>query len=104
MADNNFTFDVDQDGIALVNWNLAGRSMNVIDADVTAELAAIVEKVASDGAVKGAVVTSAKEAFSGGADLAVLEDLNRAYAEMVRSQGEEAANARLFEESRKLSV
>ena len=27
----NFKFDVDADGIALVIWDMPGRSMNVID-------------------------------------------------------------------------
>jgi 3-hydroxyacyl-CoA dehydrogenase / enoyl-CoA hydratase / 3-hydroxybutyryl-CoA epimerase len=100
----NFTFDLDPDGIALVTWNMPGRSMNVIDLAVLEELSAIVERVASDAAIKGAVITSGKEAFSGGADLTMLEALNQTFAGMVRSQGEEAATATLFEESRRASV
>ena len=60
----NFTLDVDSDGIALVTWDMPGRSMNVIDAGVTEELGTIVEKVASDEKIKGAVVTSGKDAFA----------------------------------------
>ena len=37
------------------------------------ELDAIVEKVAADAAVKGAVITSGKDTFGGGADLTMLE-------------------------------
>jgi 3-hydroxyacyl-CoA dehydrogenase / enoyl-CoA hydratase / 3-hydroxybutyryl-CoA epimerase len=103
MSFTNFTFDVDADGIALVTWNMPGRSMNVIDAKVMEELEAIVEKVASDPAIKGAVVTSGKDTFCGGADLTMLENQNRTFAELIKSQGQEAANARLFEEVRKLS-
>jgi 3-hydroxyacyl-CoA dehydrogenase / enoyl-CoA hydratase / 3-hydroxybutyryl-CoA epimerase len=103
MTFQNFTFDVDADGIALVSWNMAGRSMNVIDAKVMEELAAIVEKVAADPAVKGAVLTSGKDTFCGGADLSMLETQSRTYAELMKSQGEEAANTRLFEDSRRLS-
>src|SRR6476646_569477 len=104
MAFTNFTFDVDADGIALVTWNMPGRSMNVIDAKVMEELEAIVEKVASDAAIKGAVVTSSKDTFCGGADLTMLENQNRTFAELIKTQGQEAANARLFEEVRKLSL
>ena len=104
MAFTNFTFDVDADGIALVTWNMPGRSMNVIDAKVMEELEAIVEKVASDAAIKGAVVTSGKDTFCGGADLTMLENQNRTFAELIKTQGQEAANARLFEEVRKLSL
>jgi 3-hydroxyacyl-CoA dehydrogenase/enoyl-CoA hydratase/3-hydroxybutyryl-CoA epimerase len=104
MAYKNFTFDVDADGIALVTWDMPGRSMNVIGMDVIEELSAIVDKVTNDSAIKGAVVASAKDTFSGGADLTMLEGLNQAFAEMVRAQGEEAATAKLFEESRRLSL
>ncbi len=104
MTYKNFTLDVDGDGIALVTWDMAGRSMNVIDLTVIEELAAIVDKVTGDAAIKGAVVTSGKETFSGGADLTMLESLNQTFADMVRQQGEEAATGKLFEESRKLSL
>src|SRR5215471_21249869 len=71
MADKNFTLDVDGDGIALVRWDMAGRSMNVIDLTVIDELSAIVDQVADDAGIKGAVITSGKDTFSGGADLAM---------------------------------
>jgi 3-hydroxyacyl-CoA dehydrogenase/enoyl-CoA hydratase/3-hydroxybutyryl-CoA epimerase len=99
----NFKLDVDADGIALVTWDMPGRSMNVIDLKVIEELAAIVEQVASDAAIKGAVITSAKDTFCAGADLTLLESLAGAFAEMAKKQGEEAAATKLFAESRKLS-
>src|SRR6202034_1371611 len=103
MTFQNFTFDVDADGIALVTWNMPGRSMNVIDAKVMEELAAIVERVANEAGIKGAVLTSGKDAFCAGADLTMLETQSRTFTDLLKSQGEEAANKRLFEESRKLS-
>src|SRR5262249_55008151 len=99
----NFKLDVDADGIALVTWDMPGRSMNVIDVKVIRELAAIVEQVTSDAAIKGAVITSGKDTFCAGADLTLLESLAGTFAEMVKTQGEEAAAVKLFEESRKLS-
>src|SRR5580658_10004426 len=104
MTYQNFSFDIDADGIALVTWNMPGRSMNVIDAKVTEELGAIVDKVATDATIKGAVLTSGKDTFCAGADLAILETSRRTYTELVKSQGEEAANKNLFEESRKFSL
>ena len=104
MTFQNFSFDVDADGIALVTWNMPGRSMNVIDVKVMEELTAIVERVASEAGIKGAVLTSGKEAFCAGADLTMLEAQSRTFADLLKSQGEEAANKRLFEEGRKLSV
>jgi 3-hydroxyacyl-CoA dehydrogenase/enoyl-CoA hydratase/3-hydroxybutyryl-CoA epimerase len=100
----NFTLDTDADGIALVTWDAPGRSMNVIDLKVMEELSAIVEKVAADASIKGAVITSGKESFCAGADLTMLEMFSRSFTDMVNARGEEAANATLFEESRKLSV
>ena len=104
MSYQNFTLETDADGIALVTWDMPGRSMNVIDARVMEELSAIVEKVASDSAIKGAVLTSGKDSFCGGADLTMLETLSRTFADLTKSQGEETANKLLFDESRKLSL
>jgi 3-hydroxyacyl-CoA dehydrogenase/enoyl-CoA hydratase/3-hydroxybutyryl-CoA epimerase len=99
----NFKFDVDADGIALITWDMPGRSMNVIDMDVIADLDALVDKVATDAGIKGAVVTSAKEAFCGGADLTMLERMGEIYSGLVKSKGAEAAAGYVFDESRKLS-
>ena len=100
----NFSLDIDGDGIALVTWNAPGRTMNVIDATATTELSAIIEELATDGAVKGVIITSGKDTFCAGADLTMLETLSRTFAELVTTQGEEAANKRLFEESRAWSL
>ncbi len=103
MSGNDFILDIGSDGIALVTWNAPARSMNLIDADATEELSAIVEKLAGDPAVKGAVITSGKDTFCAGADLAVLETLSRSFTELAASAGEETANERLFADSRKWS-
>ena len=99
----NFKFDVDTDGIALVTWDMPGKSMNVITAETIAELSAVVDKVVADAAIKGAVVTSGKDAFCGGADLTMLEKMGAIYADKLKREGEEKAAAYVFEESRKLS-
>ena len=99
----NLTLARGEDGIAVITWDMPGRSMNVIDRKVIEELFAIVEQVASDAAIKGAVVTSGKDTFSAGADLTLLESLGRVFADLAKTQGPEAAVAALFEESRKLS-
>jgi 3-hydroxyacyl-CoA dehydrogenase/enoyl-CoA hydratase/3-hydroxybutyryl-CoA epimerase len=103
MPYTNFTLDTDADGIALVTWDMPGRSMNLLDVKTIEELAAIVEQVIADATVKGVVVTSGKDTFSGGADLTLLESLGRTFTDVAKTQGEEAAAAKLFEESRKLS-
>ena len=104
MTFTNFKLDIDGDGVAVVTWNAPGRTMNVIDMTAIAELSAIVEELATDGAVKGVVITSGKDTFCAGADLTMLEALSRTFADLVATQGEAAANVRLFDESRKLSL
>jgi 3-hydroxyacyl-CoA dehydrogenase/enoyl-CoA hydratase/3-hydroxybutyryl-CoA epimerase len=99
----NFKLETDADGIALVTWDMPGKSMNVIDQSVIEELEEIVGKVANDAAIKGAVVTSGKETFSGGADLSMLQSLGRAYEELSKSKGREAAMQFYFDQSRRLS-
>jgi 3-hydroxyacyl-CoA dehydrogenase / enoyl-CoA hydratase / 3-hydroxybutyryl-CoA epimerase len=103
MTFKNFKVETDADGIALVTWDIPGRSMNVLDATTLEELAAIVRDTTADAAVKGVVITSGKEAFSGGADLTMLESMNGTYLALLKQKGEDAASQMLFDESRKLS-
>jgi 3-hydroxyacyl-CoA dehydrogenase/enoyl-CoA hydratase/3-hydroxybutyryl-CoA epimerase len=103
MTFTNFKLDIDSDGIALVTWDVPGRSMNVINRAVIEELFAIFDRVAADTAIKGAVVASGKDTFCAGADLTLLQTLGDTFTEMVKSHGEEAAISHLFHESRRLS-
>ena len=102
-ASGNFKFEVDGDGIALLTWDMPGKSMNVIDVSVITELAELVEKIAADANIKGTVITSGKDAFGGGADLTLLESLIGNYRKLEKEKGEVAAATELFEQSRKLS-
>ncbi len=104
MTTSNFKLDIDGDGIALISWDVPDRSMNVITREGIEELAALVEQLTSDAAVKGVVITSAKDAFCAGADLSLLELLSRTFGTFASEHGEEKAAERLFEESRKLSL
>ncbi|CAH2402447.1 3-hydroxyacyl-CoA dehydrogenase NAD-binding domain-containing protein [Mesorhizobium escarrei] len=80
MSYTNFTFDIDIDGIALVTWDMPDRSMNVFTEAAMLELNAIVDKVASDASIKGAVITSGKDSFSGGADITMLQKMLSKFA------------------------
>jgi 3-hydroxyacyl-CoA dehydrogenase/enoyl-CoA hydratase/3-hydroxybutyryl-CoA epimerase len=100
----NFRFEVDGDGIALATWDMPSRSMNVITTEVMEELARLIDTVTRDEAIKGCVITSGKEAFSGGADLTMLQGLSAQYAKLAKEKGEEEAMSFFFEESRKLSL
>jgi 3-hydroxyacyl-CoA dehydrogenase / enoyl-CoA hydratase / 3-hydroxybutyryl-CoA epimerase len=104
MAFKNFKVETDSDGIALVTWDIPGRSMNVLDETTISELDEIVKQTTADAAVKGVVVTSGKDAFSAGADLSMLEGMNRRYVELLKTKGEVAANQMVFDESRKSSL
>ena len=104
MAYKNFTLDTDADGIALVTWDMKDRPMNVLAADVMDELEAIIDHVASDAAIKGAVLTSGKEAFSAGADLTMLQHGAKQYEVVLAAQGEEAAMQFFFENARRGSL
>jgi 3-hydroxyacyl-CoA dehydrogenase/enoyl-CoA hydratase/3-hydroxybutyryl-CoA epimerase len=103
MSEETFKLETDSDGICLVTWNASNRSMNVIDMAVIEELSAIVDKTTADEKVKGVVITSGKDTFCAGADLTLLNTMSATFAALSKSQGEEAAAKKLFEESRKLS-
>lgn len=103
MDTKNFTCETDADGIALITWTMPDRTMNVIDETVMQELDALVTQVQGDEAVKGVVITSGKEAFSGGADLKMLEGLLVRFHGERASKGQEEAAKHLLAESRKLS-
>ncbi len=103
MTYKNFTVETDANGLALITWDMAEKSMNVIDLAVMDELENIINAIAGDDAVKGAVIASGKTTFSGGADLTMLEGLLRDYHQ--KKQGDaEAASLKLFEGSRRLSL
>ena len=104
MSLTNFRFETDADGVALITWDMPGRSMNVLTPEVIEELSGLVDKVASDAAIKGAVVTSGKEGFSGGADLTMLQAMGGEYARIAKAEGEEAALRFFYDRSRQLSL
>ncbi|MDF1854499.1 3-hydroxyacyl-CoA dehydrogenase NAD-binding domain-containing protein [Pseudooceanicola sp.] len=71
----DFTMEIGADGVALITWDLPGKSMNVLTMAGAAELEAAVDAALADGAVKGIVITSGKETMAGGMDLNVLADM-----------------------------
>lgn len=77
----NFKVETDADGIALVTWDMPDRSMNVFTEQVMDELDKIVDQVAGDEGIKGAVITSGKDTFSGGADLTMLQRMLKLFAD-----------------------
>jgi len=104
MTMQNFRLDVDADGVALITWDMPGRSMNVLTPEAIEELDALVDKVAAEPTIKGAVVTSGKEGFSGGADLTMLQGMGKEFARVAKAEGEEAAMRFFTDRSRQLSL
>jgi 3-hydroxyacyl-CoA dehydrogenase / enoyl-CoA hydratase / 3-hydroxybutyryl-CoA epimerase len=63
------TLTVDADGIALITIDVQGRPMNVITPEFAQELTDATQRLATDTAIRGAVITSSKADFMAGADL-----------------------------------
>jgi len=103
MTYKNFSLETDADGLALITWDMPEKSMNVIDLTVMDELDALIDQVAGDENIKGAVIASGKAAFSGGADLTMLEGLLKEFHK-ARANNPEAAAKALFEGSRRLGL
>ncbi|MEO3386368.1 3-hydroxyacyl-CoA dehydrogenase NAD-binding domain-containing protein [Mesorhizobium sp. CAU 1741] len=98
----NFTVETDADGIALVTWDMPDKSMNVFTEEVMDELDTIIDHVASTEAVKGAVITSGKESFSGGADLTMLQKMLSVFAKE-QAKNEQKAIQLLFDNAGRMS-
>jgi len=86
----DFTMKKDADGVAIITWDVPGKSMNVMSIEGLSELDAIIDEVLSDDSIKGAVITSGKDgSFAGGMDLNLL-------AKMKADAGDDPAKG-LFE-------
>ncbi|MBB3408341.1 3-hydroxyacyl-CoA dehydrogenase/enoyl-CoA hydratase/3-hydroxybutyryl-CoA epimerase [Rhizobium sp. BK316] len=96
MSYTNFTVETDADGIALVTWDMPGKSMNVFTEEVMNELDAIIDATVADSAVKGVVITSGKSSFSGGADLSMIKSMFTLY-QQEKSANPEGAAQKLFD-------
>ncbi|RJE89585.1 3-hydroxyacyl-CoA dehydrogenase NAD-binding domain-containing protein [Paracoccus onubensis] len=68
----DFTMKKDADGVAIITWDVPGKSMNVLSLDGAAELDKLIDGALADDAVKGIVITSGKKDFAAGMDLNVI--------------------------------
>ncbi|MCU4654973.1 3-hydroxyacyl-CoA dehydrogenase NAD-binding domain-containing protein [Roseibacterium sp. SDUM158016] len=68
----DFTMKTDADGVAVITWDVASKSMNVLTREAFAEVDGLIDAALADEAVKGIVITSGKETFAGGMDLNTL--------------------------------
>ena len=79
-----FFYEVDSDGIATITWNQPETTLNVMTFEGFQQLDGFVDDALADDAVKGVIITSAKNDFAGGMDLKVL-------AKMREDAGDEPA-------------
>ncbi|HKL70682.1 3-hydroxyacyl-CoA dehydrogenase NAD-binding domain-containing protein [Salibaculum sp.] len=71
----DFTMTTDAEGVAIITWDMPGRSMNVMTRDSMQELNGLIDAALADEAVKGIVINSAKRDFAGGMDLNTLASI-----------------------------
>jgi len=83
----NWKYTTDGD-VAIITWDMEGRSMNVMTADVIRELDGHVDAVLADDSLKGAVITSAKNDMGGGVDLTMLAEIKATAAKEGGNVGE----------------
>jgi 3-hydroxyacyl-CoA dehydrogenase/enoyl-CoA hydratase/3-hydroxybutyryl-CoA epimerase len=68
----DFTYELHDDGVAVITWDVPGKSMNVLTREAFTLVEDFVDQALSDDSVKGIVITSGKDSFAGGMDLNVL--------------------------------
>ena len=86
----DFTMEKHADGVAIITWDVADKSMNVMTRQGFTDLEALIDDALADAAVKGVILTSGKpDSFAGGMDL-------NAIARMRDEAGDEPAKG-LFE-------
>ncbi len=69
----NITLNVDENGIAVITWDMQDQSMNVFSEGTLGEYIALIDQVCSDDNIRGIIVTSAKKEFIAGADIKMIE-------------------------------
>ena len=95
MTSTTIRQDLGADGILMLTIDCPGLSMNVINAGFMADLAAAIERIRTDDAVKAAVLTSGKSSgFVAGADL---NGMNFQQEDAVSGSAGKSRMARLFD-------
>ncbi len=68
----DFTMKTGDNGVAIITWDVPGKSMNVLSMTGAAELDDLIDAALADEKVKGIVITSGKKDFAAGMDLNVI--------------------------------
>ncbi|NRA86835.1 MAG: enoyl-CoA hydratase/isomerase family protein [Rhizobiales bacterium] len=72
---NDFTFEIDADGIAIIIWNRADKSMNVMSEAGFEDLIAFTDEIKNNPKILGAIITSGKDSFCAGADINMIDKI-----------------------------
>ncbi|MDP3857853.1 MAG: 3-hydroxyacyl-CoA dehydrogenase NAD-binding domain-containing protein [Stagnimonas sp.] len=62
-------FTLDADGIATLVLDMPGRSMNVLNDELTIPFGEAISRIEGDASIKGVIITSGKKEFLAGADI-----------------------------------
>ena len=95
MSDNTFfTFEHQEDGIAVITIDVPGESQNVLKMEFIEELEPVIEQVKSDSSIKGLIIRSGKAgSFIAGADITMFGKANTAEdAEKLSTDGHRIFN------------
>ena len=95
---------VDRDGVAVITLRAPQGQLPVLDEGTIEEFETLIERVAGDNAVKGAVITGNDGQFSVGADPRLVERLIGDYRADAARRGPEAATRQLQERAGRLSL
>lgn len=79
----DFTMQKDADGVAIITWDMPGKSMNVMTMEAGKQLSDLIDQAIADDGIKGIVITSGKADFAGGMDLALFDQIKAGGAEAV---------------------
>ncbi len=94
----NFRISVDADGIALIEFDVPGRTMNTFTDSAVDDLGLMADRISSDDTIRGVVLASGKaNAFCAGADLGELGETAGA------QESDPAALAAALEKTSKMS-
>ncbi len=96
---DTLTLTIGDDGVALLTIDVKAKPMNVVTPELRDDLAAAIERVAGDAAIRGVVLTSGKADFMAGGDIkdmvtffdrgldaqTIYRDISRPFTELLRT-------------------
>lgn len=72
---NDFQYEIDEDGIAMLSWDTPLKNINIIDHQSISDLETKIDHALANDTVIGIIIFSEKNNFSGGMDLNTLSKI-----------------------------